>query len=318
MAAEITQVDKDTARAFWKQQDDAQIFLHPDVLGALCPRVDWWLARWNRNPVCLWPVCHSDDGSYRPPELSSYVGPLWHDSLSGHKAHRWWTIVSETQRVFIAFLAARYQRLVFELPPGSRDVRVFQWFAAEAAEVTDLQIECRHTALIRTPMSAEADLTVDFSRNRMRDLRNPRARDYQEWLDPDPHALFNLYQSMLGGKQESQKAQRRDREVAELVALAQGGFGRVIAYCDPDGQPASFTLLLASRRTALQLLIASSDAARGDGLQAAVQLQAMERSFAEGMTTFDFAGGNSPLGAEEKHRYGAWPQMYFRITVVSR
>ena len=108
MTCTIRQVDAAEARAFWLQQDDARIFLHPDVLEPLCARVDWWMADWNTHPVCLWPVCQAFDGSFRPPELAAYVGPLWDDSVSRSKAHRWWTITGGVQDAMIAFLARRY------------------------------------------------------------------------------------------------------------------------------------------------------------------------------------------------------------------
>ncbi len=161
-------------------------------------------------------------------------------------------------------------------------------------------------------------MTADFSRNRLRDIRNARIHGYRESSDPDPQALFNLYFDLLGGKEEGEKARRREQDVLSLVGLAQAGFGRVIAYRDLDGLPASFALVLASKRTALPLLLASSPTARRDGVQAVLLLQAMQRSFEEGADTFDFAGANSVVGAEEKHRYGAWPEMYFRVAVESR
>ena len=69
MSCGIRQLTSDEARGFWREQADARIFLHPDVLEPMCERVDWWLASWNGRPVCLWPMCRAFDGSHRPPAL---------------------------------------------------------------------------------------------------------------------------------------------------------------------------------------------------------------------------------------------------------
>lgn len=316
MTCTIRQVDAAEARAFWLQQDDARIFLHPDVLEPLCARVDWWMADWNTHPVCLWPVCQAFDGSFRPPELSAYVGPLWADALSGQKVHRWWTQASQVQDEMLRRLAREYGHFGFELPPGTADVRVLQWFGSEDPAHNRLALECRHTATIQAQPADE--IIAGFSRNRQRDLRSVAAASYVEVPDADPMAMYGLYEEMLRGKQEAEKAQRRRREVMALFEGARRGFGQVIAYCDGSRAPAAFTVVLGIRRTALQLLIVSSDEARTQGLQALVQLQAITRSFERGAETFDFVGGNSPVGAEEKHRYGGRPQLYFRVAVDVR
>ncbi len=318
MSCIIRQITTDEARQFWLQQADARIFLHPDVLEPMCERVDWWLGSWNGNPACLWPVCQFFDGSFRPPELSAYVGPLWSDGLLRQKPHRWWSISSEVQYGLIDFLAGRYGSFMFELPPETRDVRVFQWFAQERHAEARVSIEPRHTALIHRPDNpCRASITKNFSRNRMRDINGLEHLDYREYLAPEPGELYALYASMLDGKLQADVAERRKREVTALLASATNGFGSVIAYGRTGYGPQSFTLVLGRKETALQLLIASSDSAREIGLQALLQLQAIERSFWDGSAVFDFVGGNSRLGAEEKHRYGAWPAIYFRIQVSS-
>ncbi len=312
-------VEASVARNFWERQEDARIFLHPDVLVPLCERVDWWLGSWGGTPVCLWPICHAFGGGYQPPELASYVGPMWSDAVATNKVHRRWTITHEVFHAFIRMLAERYGTFMFELPPGTRDVRDCQWFGEECASLFSLVIECRHTAIMYAPQVLDdAAISSEFSRNRKRDLRDAQVSGFGEWADPDRSSLFELYAVLLGAKDQGEKAQRREREVATLIELAGSGFGRIIAFRDAAGAPASFTLLLGMRKSALQLLIASSDAARAHGLQAWVQLLALKRSFESGAAVFDFVGGNSRIGAEEKHRYGALPELYFRVSVTAR
>ena len=314
MSCTIRQVTTDEARAFWLQQADARIFLHPDVLEPMCERVDWWLASWKGNPVCLWPVCEASDGSFNPPELSAYVGPLWHDSVRTRKPHRWWTITSEVERSFLMLLGEQYLEFMFELPPGTQDVRWLQWFSQESAATHTITIEPRHTALIRHGAGSSGVLE-NFSRNRLKDLRRLKQSGYQLCTDPSIEALCDLYESMLAKKGRADVAQRRRNEVKCLVSSAMGGFGNVIAYSDGGGEPETFILLLDTRKTTLAIVLASSTRFRSEGVQALLHLEAIQQSFDAGKSIFDFAGGNSRLGAEEKHRYGAWPALYFRVRV---
>lgn len=174
-----------------------------------------------------------------------------------------------------------------------------------------LDIEVAHTAVI--PAQATEEVVKNFSRNRQRDLRSAAAARFVECAGDDHDAMYALYEEMLRGELEARKAQRRREEVRALIDIVHMGYGRTIVYRDEAGALASFTLVLGTRCTALQLLIVSSKAARDSGLQAVVQLQAITRSFEQGATLFDFAGGNSRIGAEEKHRYGGRPDLYFRI-----
>lgn len=315
----VRRVSTEEALAFWQAQRDASPFVHPAVLEPMCEHVHWWLASSGVQALCLWPVCHAFGGGHHPPELASYVGPVWSEATNNQKGHRWWTLTREACCALLRVLADSYGSFVFELPPGTRDIRVFQWFEEDCKSQTDVRIECRHTVLVHRPAElTEAAIVADFSRNRIRDIRSARASGCREWLRPDPAALFALYAELLDGKQQVDKATRREHEVDQLIGLASSGFGRVIAYVDSAGVPASFTLTLDSKRSALQVLIASSAEVRSEGLQALVQLQAITRCFEAGASTFDFAGGNSRIGADEKHRYGGIPELYFRMTVAAR
>lgn len=312
----VGQVDAREALAFWRAQRDPAIFVHPEILQPLCERVDWWLATAGVQPVCLWPICHAFGGGHRPPELASYVGPIWSDAVRNSKVHRWWTVTHESYVALLGSIVGRYGDVAFELPPGTRDVRVFQWFQRESDAPVNVDVACRHTALLRAPPAlTEAAVTANFSRNRMRDIRGARDGAFAECARPDASNLYALYAALLDSKDQGDKARRREHEVAQLIDLVSRGYGRIIAYEDGQGDPAGFTLILDTPSTSLQVLIASSECARAGGLQALVQLQAIMQCFGRGATTFDFAGGNSRIGAEEKHRYGALPEMYFRVTL---
>lgn len=316
---DIRAIDANQARQFWEQQDDARIFLRPDVLEPLCARVDWWLATWNGNPVCLWPICHAFDGSHRPPELSAYVGPLWHDEVGRQKAHRWWSITRTVQEAFLELFVVRYSSFEFELPPGTRDIRVFLWFRERSAQKLAINIEPRHTALLGLPTQTEAkDILSGFSRNRVKDVhRFRRAGNFVDWPNPDVSSLHAIYAGLLEKKSVGDKARRRRNEVEALVLLAESGYGSVLSFQDERGVPSGFVLALESRRTAFLVLAAVSDTARGRGLPAIMNYEVILRALDAGISTVDFLGANSPLGAEEKHRYGALPSLYFRIAVSS-
>ena len=319
MTCTIRQVDAAEARAFWLQQDDARIFLHTDVLEPMCARVDWWMADWNTHPVCLWPVCQAFDGSFRPPELAAYVGPLWHDGVTRSKAHRWWTITGGVQDAMIAFLARHYDEFLFELPPGTRDVRVFQWFQAEHAGTHQMSIQPRHTTFMDRPGKIDpASIAAVFGRDRKRDVRVAMDYPYRECDDATIGEICGLYMGLLDGKAQADVAERRQREILGLGQAVANGFGRIVACRDTDGSLAGYSLTMGTRGTVLAPITASTDSARRNRLQAWIRLQAVARAFQHGATRFDFTGGNSRIGAEDMHRYGTLPEMYFRIRVSPR
>ena len=319
MSCTIRQVTTGEARAFWLQQADARIFLHPDVLEPMCQRVDWWLGEWDGNPVCLWPICLSFDGEFRPPELSSYVGPLWAGSVADNKAHRWWTITRSVQDAMLAHLVEHYCDFMFELPPGTSDIRVFQWFQTEHEDSHDVSIQTRHTSYMNRPSKIDRDSIVGlFSRDRMRDARDAMDYPYHECGDPGADEIFDLYAGLLAGKKRADAALRRRREIHALVDAVQRGFGNIVACRSPSGSLASFRLVMGNRSTVVAPVTASSECARKNGLQAWVRLHAVVRAFEQGACRLDFAGGNSRIGAEDMHRYGTLPEIYFRIRVVRR
>lgn len=316
MSITIETVNAEEARKFWERQNDAPIFMHPHVLEPMCNQVDWWLSFWNGQPVCLWPICHKHDGTHHPPDLSAYVGPMWDESLLERKASRWWSITHQVQEELLRLLVGRYRNFMFELPPGTSDIRVFQWFARENAASVRVLIEPRHTAIIRRPeIVSFANITENFGRDRRRNLQRVQERGYIECADPSPEDLYALYVSTLQRKFSHDLAERRRNEVISLISSVKKGFGCIIAYQNECGAPAGFALNMDNGSTALAILIASSDSARAEGLQTLMTLQSIKRSFESGAEIYDFMGANSRVGAEEKHRYGAWPAIFFRIYV---
>lgn len=316
MSLTIETVNAEEARKFWERQNSAPIFMHPHVLEPMCNQVDWWLSFWSGQPVCLWPVCHKHDGTHHPPDLSAYVGPMWDDSLLERKASRWWTITHQVQEELLRLLVGRYRNFMFELPPGTFDIRVFQWFARENAASVRVLIEPRHTALLQRPEAVStASVIESFGTNRRYDISRVKKLNYIECTDLFPLDLFALYADALGRKFARDVAERRRSEVLSLISSATNGFGRIIAYRDQCGVPAGFTLSLENRRTSQLIAIASSHSARTHGLQTLLILEEIKRSFDRGAAKYDFLGANSRVGAEEKHRYGAWPAIFFRIYV---
>lgn len=315
--ATIQAIDRDQALRFWQGQRDGRIFLHPDVLESMCPQVDWWLGSWNTWPACLWPVCHGADGIHAPPELAAYVGPMWADDTLAGPAHRQWTTTSRLQELFLQEFATRYRRFRFELPPGSTDIRVLQWFAREHAAAWRVDIDCRHTLVLHRPATVDAaSVAAGFGRDRAADLRLMARKSYVGAGAVDAGELYALYEQLIAGKQEPAKALRRQAEVQALVSLAQGGFGRIVGYRDDDGALASFALTMGTGPTIVQPLTASAAAVRKDGIQARVRLDAMLQAFQGGAQVVDLTGGNSRAGAEDLHRYGGEARMYFRVDVA--
>jgi len=185
-----------------------------------------------------------------------------------------------------------------------------------------VEIQCRHTAILDLKgLSPAPDdewgLLANFSRDRVKDIRRlGRSSPFTACLDPEPQSLYSLYEGLLAAKQARATAERRGNEVATLVSLARSGFGQLVSYQDGSGVLSSFSIALHSKTASVQVISASTESAREKGLQAWIQHEVIASAKKSGMATFDFLGANSVVGADEKHRYGGWPAMYFRIRVA--
>ena len=303
------------AKTFWEDSPHASVFTNPAVLSRLGSHVDWWVARKKGEPLCLWPVCRPDGATVGLPEFSYYVGPMWSQKGSKTPAHRW---LAESTRVYeglIHLFIERYGAMHAELPPGVTDVRVFDWWNYHEPKKPRFSIRARYTACIRGLQARNIDeIAADFRFVRRYEIRQAvkcglPART-AEWTLLD---LSFLYSEVMG-RQDLTVSDTTKREIAVLVDLVADGMGEVIAFRDSEsGELTSMVLLLQDKGVANMVLNLTANRWRGSGIAAWTVYHAIQAAQARGADVFDFNGANSPDRGDDKHSYGAAPELFFEV-----
>jgi hypothetical protein len=104
------------------------------------------------------------------------------------------------------------------------------------------------------------------------------------------------------------------KQIAALVGLVSCGMGDVVAFRDSQsGELASAVVLLEANGVANMVLNLTAKRWRGSGLPAWAVHTAILAAKVRGADVFDFNGANSPNRGDDKHSYGAAPELYFSI-----
>ena len=103
-------------------------------------------------------------------------------------------------------------------------------------------------------------------------------------------------------------------EIASLVSVVADGMGEVIAFRDSEsGELTSMVLLLQDKGIANMVLNLTANRWRGSGIAAWTVYHAIQAAQARGADVFDFNGANSPDRGDDKHSYGAAPELFFEV-----
>lgn len=301
--------------AVWGESPHASAFTHPQVLSKLSQYVDWWVAVKGKQPQCIWPVCKPENQQLGLPELTYYVGPLWVNDVFPIPAHRTLARTTEVYEAFIDRFISEYGFIHACLPKGLSDVRVFSWWNYHHDDQPKFSIRPRYTACIDNLQSmSEEAIIAGFRQLRRREIRaiekqTPPPRTDQWSMDD----IIRLYLNVVED-QEKTVVDQISQQIPALVELVRSGFGEVVAYKDSKTQKTiAACLLLFSKKDANMVLNLVDPAWRGSGLPAWMILDSISTAKSRGLTCFDFNGANSPNRGDDKHSYGAAPELYFEI-----
>lgn len=303
------------AVAVWSDSPHATVFTHPDVLGRLSQRVDWWMAWKGQEPICAWPVALPDGVTVGIPEFTYWIGPLWSRQGFTMPPHRWLSASMSVYEGLIVRLLRAYGRIHAQLPVGLDDVRVFDWWNYHQPGRPRFSIRPRYSACVRDLQGRTANqIHAGFRELRRRELRRVtrgtvpvRATD---WTEED---VVRLYREVMERQQVAVSDATRTAIIA-LVGLVALGMGEVIAFRDSaSGELVSVVLLLEARGTAHMVLNLTATRYRGTGIAAWTVAQAILGARERGLDVFDFNGANSPARGDDKHSYGAVPELFFEL-----
>ncbi len=315
MSVEIDKISNDEALAVWDESPQATVFTHPSVLNKLSSGVDYYLARKGHRPLCLWPVCFTDENKVFPPVFSYFVGPMWSKSSSSMPAHRWLSRSTQVYESFITLFLDEYGEIQASLPKGLQDVRVFDWWNYHDREKPRFDIRPRYTACINNLDQKDNNrILAGFRQLRRRELRNiesmgPPPRS-ERW---ETHDVIRLYKEIMV-RQEIGVDEKFLKEIKSLVEIVNEGFGEIIAYEDPKKETIiAACLLLYGKKDANMVLNLVDNDWRDTGLSTLMVTESIFAAKEKGYHCYDFNGANSPNRGDDKHSYGASPILYFDI-----
>lgn len=301
--------------SFWNLSPHATVFTHPDVLGGLSSRVDWWMARRGDEPLCLWPVTLPNGSHVNVPDFAYWVGPMWSQVIDVIPAHSWLAVSTEVYQGFIRVFVDRYGAIVASLPLGLLDIRVFDWWNYNLPAKPRIRIEACYTARIHDLQGLTArQIEAGYRSLRRRELRRVTKNGAPEKVTDWTTDELNILYADVMGLQGSSVSETDKIKIAALATVARSGRGEVGAFRDAQsGKLIAAVLLLFAKGVANMVLNLTANQWRGSGLPALTVHTSILAAKERGANVFDFNGANSPNRGDDKHSYGARPELYFNI-----
>lgn len=298
----------------WKLSTNATVFSHPNVIEKLSDKTDWWIVKKGEQPICIWPVCLPDGQNVGIPDFTYYTGPMWIDKDYIIPAHRWLSISTQIYEGFIKVFIEKYGVIWARLPLGLSDIRVFDWWNYHQKNKPRFEIRPRYTACIND-LGKKNDESIigDFRELRRREIRRIQKhglpKSTKNWT---PEDFIQLYDEVF--KRQGLKINKKTfKNIKFLCDLVQNGYGEVIAYEDHKGVIISALLLLYRNKIANLVLNLTSEDWRDSGLSTWMVYESIKLARDLGNNIYDFNGANSPNRGDDKHSYGATPELYFEI-----
>jgi GNAT superfamily N-acetyltransferase len=209
-------------------------------------------------------------------------------------------------------IAHEYPCFDCELYPEPMDIRPALWFSEQTGG--SIELKPRYTAMLNIAANRSIDeLVGGFARNRRRDVKNLSGPGKPVQARMDLAHAYQLYVRQLATKDAKQQALSREREFLSILSAAENGRGFILKYRVGAESLSGFICCLKGTRTAAAVVMASTETAKRQGLPAWMILEAIKTARNLGLSRFDFTGANSPIGAAEKHGYGALARLYFAM-----
>ncbi|TVQ81052.1 MAG: GNAT family N-acetyltransferase [Bradymonadales bacterium] len=311
----IDKIDSVVAGSLVENSPYLSVFVVPEVLENLSPRVDWWLVSKGDEPLCVWPVTLNSEGRVQLPGFTYYVGPLWLKSMDDLPGHRSLSETSGAYELFIRTFIENYREVRASLPLGLLDVRAFDWWNYHEPTLKRFVIRPRYTALIdRLDQQTEQEIISGFRELRRRELR--RVEKFLGGLLADragAEELVALYGKTLE-RQGKSFQETTKKQIGRLAELVDTPHAEVFSFRSKEtGECVSAVLLLYDPFSAHMVLNLLHEDSRKTGLGPWTVTQSILGAKSRGCLRYDFNGANSPNRGDDKHSYGSRPSLHFQV-----
>ena len=318
----VRPIEDDSVTAFLDDVKDASAFTFPKVLGSLTSKLSYWGCWKGSELVAIWPLCELADGTVFTPDFTYYVGPVFsrhfHQSPAHRKSNHLYLIFSSYMDAF----ATRYKKISFSLSLSIQDVRYFLWSNHSHSSPFKFEITPRYTAIIHDLPSKTEDLILQSFRETRRNNYRKALTDHQFILDDTPvtaeesRAVIDLYQHTIT-KQGHAVEPKTLAQIVNFIETIPDSFKYCIKVKSQlTGKLAFFALNLVDHYSSHLVLNLVDEEFRNSKVATLGIMHSILASKKRNCQVFDFNGANSPTRADDKHSYGAEPQLYFSINGV--
>lgn len=311
----MLELDQREALRFWQKSPHATAFNNPALSKYFSNAVRWFLAAKGETPYVLWPVSQGVEGLLTVPPHTYYFGPMWSEEAWNKSITSRMADAQNCYGKLLEKLFTLSSHLEFELHPTISDVRFFSWWNYGDSEAPKFTIEPRYSAVIQgLQLKTEAEL---FSRMRKwrrievrRASRNPR---YSLADSANPEELLNLREKTFA-RQGIAENKSEEMSRANLANLMLEPNTTVTAVIDNEsGDVVAANLALDGADNANLIFNHLDFSYKSEGVGPLATFNAIIRARDRGIHYFDFNGANSPKRGDDKHSYGAFPLLYFRL-----
>lgn len=315
MEINLVEVDEAEALRFWKSSPHATVFNKPAIAKRFSTSVRWFVAMKGLAPYILWPVATNEKGTMANPAFSYYFGPMWSGEAWAKSITSRMSDAQHCYGALMQHLVNMFSSLEFELHPTNLDVRFFDWWNYGEAKSPRFSIEPRYSAVIEN-LESQSDELLLANMRKWRRIEVRRARSESRFVTTDsvsPDLFLELRGETFASQGEVESESER-ASLGTLFSMLDSGEAFATGVVDTEsGETIAANLTLDGRDVSNLVLSVLRSSHRSLGVGPFATYSAIVSARDRGMKTFDFNGANSPRRGDDKHSYGAQPQLYFRL-----
>ena len=298
---------------FLNESKHSSFFTQEFILKKSFSCIDWWGFFKGKELICVWPIPITSTG--QPTHdyfITYYIGPMWKRPLPDLPEHRSMSVVTSVYNSYMETFQKEYKSVMFDLPLGLIDVRPFIWQHKNNEKIKS-SIEIRYTAVLE--IVAYEKILKSFRQERRRELLKINKKDFEITFNShDTAKICDFYKNNIKSLNFSPS---RESMLKNFLNMQQEeGVISIQVTSKRNMKIVGFVLMGIFSDTCNVILNLCDTNFKGNKsfLPTFLTDQIIQYACEKGLKTIDFNGANSPGLADSKHSFGAYPQLYFRIT----
>ena len=312
----LVEIDVVTATQFWTTSPDATAFTNPEFLNVLAYDLVW-IGAYKGDELCMIvPLIFSETKLIIELPHTYYVGPIWSNKWHTLPIYRQYKTRLNILEELIAVCINDYGGFTFSFAPGINDLRAFQWWNYHVPDLEKkVKIEVNYTAILKIRDKGYPSELKQFLRpdDKRKIINKYEKQAFSFRLDElsDINCFISLYIDTLSrsnGDITEDSVFTLER-MAKAILKSNGS----LLCLKNDNEVIAAQLLLPHRVTMNAIAQGTKDNYREIGASTILNYECIKFSQNGDLNYYDFNGANSPNRADDKHAFGAEPQIYYSV-----